>query len=157
MGNGSVEFDNDKNLSEERTLEVKHDWLKNYLNQRHTTPANKPCYSEKGPFPSPNAGSDGGGISWGPYDFQPNGWQYNGPNHYLTNELDEIEYQGGGYRSDYRAVSHFGMSFKSRRCSGKKTNFVLLNDPYRAPMNFGKTLMQNLFPWLRTGRLLPFM
>ena len=37
---------------------------------------------------------------------------------------------GGAYPADL----HIGCNFKTRKCDGRKANFVLINDPYRTPL-----------------------
>jgi hypothetical protein len=45
-----------------------------------------------------------------------------------------------GTAGGYPCPDHFGVTFKSRVCSGTKANYVLINDPYRVPY-------ENWEPW----------
>ena len=50
--------------------------------------------------------------------------------------------------------SHLGMSFKSRRCSGRKSNFKLLNDPYRSPYEIWDNFEAKLVPLVENGQII---
>ena len=143
--NNNAEMIEDANVSEERTAEVKFNWLAGHLNARHRLPVNNPAYSQKGPFPAPP------GLIWGPYAGEPDYWEdrkptgfaaYRGPDHFDCNEW-----------SEYPCASHLGMSFKSRRCSGKKSNFKLLNDPYRSPYEIWDNFEAKLVPLVENGQI----
>ena len=127
----------DANLSEERTEEVKFDWLAGHLAPLDNNPA-----IGRGPFPEPLQ------LSWGPYSGEPSDWVsryggYRGPSVHRCNEHEE-----------YACASHLGMSFASRVCSGKKSNFKLINDPYRTPYENWEPYEAKLIPLVEDGKII---
>jgi hypothetical protein len=53
----------------------------------------------------------------------------------------------------YPAVSHLGVNFQSRVCSGTKANYVLLNDPYRVPYENWTVFDANLTALVSNGKI----